>query len=105
MRSGDLVPFQEFGSLSLKLLMDELAAAEAPKETKRGREEGVEARESLFVPCLLHKSFAHDHIVMERCADMSTPAPAPPLSFRPVCQRGSDWWCWAVFGLKASLLI
>lgn len=45
--------------------MDELAAAEAPEETKRGREKGVEARESLFVPGnLLHKSFAHDHIVM-----------------------------------------
>lgn len=50
MHSGDLVPFQEFGSLSLQLLMDELAAAEAHKETKGGREKGMEAWESLFGP-------------------------------------------------------
>lgn len=50
MHSVVLVPFQEFCSLSLQLLMDELAAAEAHKETKRGREKGMEARESLFGP-------------------------------------------------------
>lgn len=50
MHSGDLVPFQEFGSLSLQLLMDGLAAAETQEETKRGRENAMEAQGSLFVP-------------------------------------------------------
>lgn len=50
MHSGDLVAFQEFPSLSLQLLMDELAAAEAHKKTQGGREKGMEAWESLFVP-------------------------------------------------------
>lgn len=34
MHSGDLVPFQEFGSLSSQPLMDGLATTEVHKETK-----------------------------------------------------------------------
>lgn len=48
MHSGDLVPFQDFGSLFLQLLMDEQGAAEAHKETEGER--GMEAQGSLFVP-------------------------------------------------------
>lgn len=99
MHSGDLVPFQEFGSLSLQLLMDELAAAEAHKETKRRGERKVWKHGKAYLDPgnLLHKSFAHYHIVMERRAYISTPAPACTFFVLQTCL--SVWILLVLLGL------
>lgn len=95
-----LVLFQEFDHLSSQLLTDELAAAKVHKETKSGgagaRKVWRDGKAYLYPGNLLHKSLAHYHVVMERRACISTPAPA--CTFFVLQSRLSVWILLVVLG-------